>query len=187
MRITGGKFKGRRLAALRGRRIRPSSDLIRQVIFNLIGQDMTGFRVLDLFAGTGSLGIEAISRGAVWAAFVDHARQSIALIEENLRLCGCRDCGIVLRKDLLRGLPSEAAGMEGPFDLVFMDPPYGKGMIPSLLEKLCRSGVLAPFPLVVAEALKGDDLPRTEGRLHLAKSRIHGETKIAIYSSGEDQ
>lgn len=180
-------MKGRHLAALKGLRIRPSSDLIRQVIFNLIGQDMTGLRVLDLFAGTGSLGIEAISRGAEWAAFVDHGRQSIALIKKNLRLCGCPDCGIALRKDLLRGLPSESMGLEGPFDVVFLDPPYGKRLIPPLLKELCRREVLAPSPLVVAEALKGDDLPTVAGRLQLAKLKIHGETKIAIYSSGEDQ
>lgn len=187
MRITGGKWKGRRLAALKGLDIRPSSDLIRQVIFNLIGQDMAGFRVLDLFAGTGSLGIEALSRGAGWVAFVDHARRSIGLIEKNLRLCDCRDCGIVLQRDLLRGLPPKSMGLEGPFDVVFMDPPYGKRMIPPLLEELCRREVLAPSPLVVAEALKADDLPRAAGRLQLAKSRVHGKTKIAIYSSGEDQ
>jgi len=187
MRVTGGILKGRHLAALKGLRIRPSSDLIRQVIFNLIGQDMTGLRVLDLFAGTGSLGIEAISRGAEWAVFVDQSRQSIALIEKNLRLCGCRDCAVLLRKDLRRGLPSESAGLKGPFDVVFMDPPYGKRMIPPLLEELCRREVLAAAPLVVAEALKSDALPPDAGKLRLARSRIHGETKIAIYSGGEVQ
>ncbi|MBW1941350.1 MAG: 16S rRNA (guanine(966)-N(2))-methyltransferase RsmD [Deltaproteobacteria bacterium] len=185
MRITGGQMKGRRLASLKGLRIRPSSDLIRQAIFNLIGQDMTAIKVLDLFAGTGSLGIEAISRGAEWVTFVDHAGHSTKLIEKNLRLCGCHDSGVVLRKNLLEGLPLES--MKRKFDLVFIDPPYGKQMIPRLLAELGQGEVLALASLVVAEASKLDDLPRVAGRLKLAKTRVHGETQIAIYAYGDSE
>lgn len=185
VRITGGQMKGRRLASLKGQRIRPSTDLIRQAIFNLIGQDMAEIKVLDLFAGTGSLGIEAISRGAGRALFVDNAAQSVTLIKENLKRCGCEDRGFVLRRDLRKGLPLESMGE--PFDLVFIDPPYGKFMVPQLLEELGKGEVLGPAPLVVAEAAKRDVLPAAAGRLKLVKTRIHGETKLAIYAYGDNE
>ena len=88
LRITGGELKGRRLSPFRGPRIRPTSDKVREAIFSLIGQDVQGVRVLDLFAGTGSLGIEALSRGASWVHFVDNSLHSIELIRRNLSLCG---------------------------------------------------------------------------------------------------
>lgn len=180
-------MKGRRLASLKGQRIRPSTDLIRQAIFNLIGQDLTELIVLDLFAGTGSLGIEAISRGARQALFVDNAQQSIALIKKNLKLCGCRESGYLLRRDLRKGLPLESARMKEKFDLVFIDPPYGKLLIPRLLEQLGRGEVLGRTSLVVAESSKQDDLPRQTGGLQLVKTRIHGETKITIYDYGDGE
>ena len=158
---------------------------LRQAVFNLIGHDLTGARVLDLFAGTGSLGIEALSRGAQSALFIDHALQAIAQIKKNLDLCGCGEAAVVLRKDLRKGLPLETAQMLQKFDLVFIDPPYGKSMAPGLLKELGKGDVLGPDPIVVTEASKLDELPEVAGCLYQAKTRIHGETKIAIYAYGD--
>lgn len=180
MRITGGNAKGRTLASIKGSRIRPSSDRVREAIFNLIGQEVEG-RALDLFAGTGALGIEALSRGAGKAIFVDRADRAVRLIKRNLQLCGYWELGVVYKKDLSRGLPSRPPWMEGRFDLVFLDPPYGKGLVPRILKDLDQGGILASSAMVVAESEKGETLPCSLGGLRSVVTRIYGRTKIDIY------
>ena len=177
MRITGGKARGRILAPLKGSKIRPTSDRVREAIFSLIGQDTTGLRVLDLFAGTGCLGIEAISRGAIEALFVDNSFQSIKLIEKNLDLCGFESVGSVLKMDLSKGFPGASPLMKEKFDLVFIDPPYKKKVIPQVLTELS---------IVVAETLKADTMSGTLGKLYLDNSKTYGQTKISIYRYGEN-
>ena len=187
MRITGGQAKGRRLAPLKGFRIRPSSDLVRQAIFNLTGQDVRGVKVLDLFAGTGSLGIEALSRGAQWALFIDQSEQAIKLIKKNLKLCGYERFGSIHKKDLVKGLPLKTPMMKRKFELVFLDPPYGKKLIPPLLGELSDKDVLAPSAIVVAESSKIEALPAKLGRLKIFNTKIYGETKIDLYEYGVSQ
>ena len=183
MRITGGQAKGRLLASLRGWNIRPTSDRVREAIFNLIGQDVTGFKVLDLFAGTGCLGIEALSRGALWALFIDNSLQSIKLVKKNLALCGFESLGSILKRDLARGLPWKHPLMKKKFDVVFIDPPYEKKIIPPLLKELSERDMLASPAIAVAESSKADTLPGALGKLQQVNSRIYGETKISIYHS----
>lgn len=187
MRITGGQIKGRLLAPLKDSKIRPSSDKVRESIFNIIGQDITDRKVLDLFAGTGSLGIEALSRGAIGALFIDNSPQCIKLIKKNLELCGYEPSGCVLRKDLTRGLPWKHSLMKKTFDLVFIDPPYGKSFIPPILSELSDREILAPHSLVVAESSKNDKLAVTFGRLHLTDIRTYGDTEINIYRYGDEK
>ena len=184
MRITGGQVKGRRLASLKGLDIRPSSDKVREAIFDIIGQEITVFQVLDLFAGTGSLGLEALSRGASRALFIDNSQQSVGLIKKNLILCGYESSGSILKKDLTRGLPWKYSLMKKKYNLVFFDPPYGKDLIPPLLRELIEREILAPSSCVVAESSKVDILPATLGKLQLVTTRIYGETKIGIYHYG---
>ena len=184
MRITGGQVKGRLLAPLKGLNIRPSSDRVKEAIFNLIGQDITGAKVLDLFAGTGSLGIEALSRGALWALFIDNSQQSIKLIRKNLRLCGYEPLGFVLKRDLIRGLPWRYSLMKKKFDLVFIDPPYGKKFILPILKELSDRKILLSPSVVVAETSRTDNLPSVLGKLELVKTRTYGETRINIYHYG---
>ena len=105
MRITGGEARGRHLESPKGMAIRPTSDRVREAVFNIIGQDLSGIRVLDLFAGTGSLGIEALSRGASHAFFVDNSQKSIYLIKKNLVLCGYQDSASVVKINLRHGIP----------------------------------------------------------------------------------
>ncbi|MBW2217733.1 MAG: RsmD family RNA methyltransferase, partial [Deltaproteobacteria bacterium] len=100
MRITGGQVKGRIIASPKGMNIRPTSDRVREAIFNLIGQDLSGLKVLDLFAGTGSLGLESLSRGTQHAVFIDNSQQALKLIRKNLVTCGFENSGTVLRRDL---------------------------------------------------------------------------------------
>jgi 16S rRNA (guanine966-N2)-methyltransferase len=184
MRVTGGQVRGRRLASLKGLQIRPSSDLVRQAIFNLIGQDIFGVKVLDLFAGTGSLGIEAISRGAVGALFIDKSIQAIKLINKNLQKCGYEAMGSIMKKDLGRGLPRNSAFIKKRFGLVFMDPPYGKSFIPPLLEELSEIDVLAPSSIVVTESSQIEPLPEASRELQLINRKTYGGTNINIYHYG---
>ncbi len=186
MRITGGKARGRILASLKGSKIRPTSDRVREAIFSLIGQDTTGLSVLDLFAGTGCLGIEAISRGAIGALFVDNSFQSIKLIEKNLGLCGFESVGSVLKKDLSKGFPGPSPLMKEKFDLVFIDPPYKKKVIPQVLTELSVRDTLSSSAIVVAETLKADTMSGTLGKLYLDNSKTYGQTKISIYRYGEN-
>ena len=182
MRITGGQSKGRLLASLKGLNIRPSSDKIREAIFNLLGQEVTGLKVLDLFAGTGSLGIEALSRGALWALFIDNSVQSVKIIKKNLRLCGYEQSGSILKRDLIKGLPWKYPLMKKKIDLVFVDPPYGRDLIPLTLKRLSYREVLSSPSIVVAESSKNDKLPDRLDKLRLFDTRIYGETKIDIYN-----
>jgi 16S rRNA (guanine966-N2)-methyltransferase len=181
MRITGGQVRGRLLASLRGWNIRPTSDRVREAIFNLIGQDVSGFKVLDLFAGTGCLGIEALSRGASRALFIDNSIQSTKLIKKNLARCGYESLGSVLKKDLTKGLPRKHLLIKQKFDLIFLDPPYEKRMIPPLLGELSDRDILASPSIAVAECFKTEILPEVLGRLQMVSFRTYGETKISIY------
>lgn len=179
MRITGGRSRGKTLASLRGMNIRPTSSKVREAVFNILGQDMTGIMVLDLFAGTGILGIEALSRGAEAAVFIDKSDQSIKIINKNLTLCGYEDRCRVLKRDITKGSAFES--LTGGIDLVFIDPPYGKGIIPPVLMMLSRCGILSERAFVMTESSKNDLLPERSGTILLFDTRIYGETKIDIY------
>jgi len=181
MRVTGGRLKGRLLAPLKGLEIRPTSDKVRESIFNIIGQDVSSLQVLDLFAGTGALGIEALSRGAGGALFVERSIRCIRLIERNLKQCGHEASGHVLRRDLTRGLPIRHDRMKERFGLVFIDPPYGQGLIPPLLQELSRHSMLGPDSLVVTESSKDDYLPDGLEGVKLIKTKTYGVTRINIY------
>jgi 16S rRNA (guanine966-N2)-methyltransferase len=178
--------KGRRLASVQGQDIRPTSDKVREAIFNLLGQDVSDTKVLDLFAGTGSLGIEALSRGAQWVLFIDSCDRAVRLIRENLDRCGLGGRGHVVKKDLNKGLPWGSPLLKEKIDLVFMDPPYRKGMITPLLEVLSDRQVLSPLAIVVAETSKTEWLPNPLGKLRLVKERRYGDTRIHIFKAGDE-
>ncbi|MGE5838806.1 MAG: 16S rRNA (guanine(966)-N(2))-methyltransferase RsmD [Deltaproteobacteria bacterium] len=187
MRITGGRLRGRRLASFKGMEIRPTSDRVREAIFDLLGHRLQGETVLDLFAGTGSLGIEALSRGAAWALFVDYAPKAIDLIRKNLELCGLKAQGVVLRKDLLKGLPRRHRLLEQMTDIVFVDPPYRRGMTLPVLEELSSLKILSSRAILVVQSEKGDVLPCRVSSLEMIKSRVYGETRITLYRHEEQE
>ena len=181
MRITGGQIKGRKLSAFKGMQIRPTADRTREALFSIIGQDLSTLKVLDLFAGTGSLGLEALSRNAQHSVFIDNSQKAIHLIKKNLMACGFQDVGTVLKKDLEKGLPLNHIEMPRHFDLVFLDPPYGKDLISPLLSELSSSDILSHGSRVVVELSKHEELPNTFGNLEMANSRQYGDTRINFY------
>jgi len=182
VRITGGALRGRTLHAPDGARIRPTSDKVRQAIFNILAhgdlaRELGGVRIADLFAGTGALGLEAISRGAAFCLFVDDNAQSRALIRNNVEAFGLTGATKIWRRDAT-DLGPMSSGAGGPFDLVFLDPPYRKGLIAPALASL-RGGWLAPDALVVAEVAADEDVPFTEGFAALDE-RVYGETRVVF-------
>jgi 16S rRNA (guanine966-N2)-methyltransferase len=183
MRITGGKFGGRSLVAPRDARVRPTSDKVRQAVFNILlhndfGTVLEGARTADLFAGTGALGIEALSHGASFCLFVDDSAESRALIRENVEALQLTGSCKIWRRDATK-LGPMAAGAGGPFDLVFLDPPYRKGLIALALASLRDGFWLADGALLVAEIAEDEDIPPTDGFRRLDE-RVYGDTRVLL-------
>jgi 16S rRNA (guanine966-N2)-methyltransferase len=152
MRIVGGTLRGRALAAPKSPNIRPTADRLRETLFNILthayGDPVTGARVVDLFAGTGALGIEALSRGAAFALFIDEAPKARALLRENVATLGLGGTTRIFRRDATR---LGAAHPLEPFSLAFVDPPYGRGLAERALISAHRGAWLASGALVVVE------------------------------------
>ncbi len=189
MRITGGSARGHRLATpgAGNAGIRPTSDRVREALFNILGDRVREALVLDLFAGTGALGLEALSRGAEHAVFIDRSARALATIRTNLQRCFPSPPASVIRLDLARpgALARLAAGMPGEalFDLVFLDPPYEKNLALQALEMVDRAGILAPGAVVVAEEERNQQLPRATGCLQRIDQRRYGGTGLWIYKN----
>lgn len=189
MRITGGTYRGRQLAAPRDQSVRPTSDRTRQAIFNMlrhkdfdVGFTLEGARVLDLFAGTGALGIEALSHGARWCLLVDDSAESRALQRQNIEALGLTGATRIWRRDATDlGSIGPAAG--GPFELVFLDPPYRKEMIPKALASLKAGGWLADKALLVAETDVNE--PLDAPGYTLLDERDYGETRVRFLTLAE--
>lgn len=147
MRVITGSARGRRLKELEGMETRPTTDRVKEGLFNILQCDIEGRRVLDLFAGTGQLGIECLSRGAAFAVFVDRRDDAARLVRENLALTGLQDRARVVRGDSLEYLRS----LRERFDLVFLDPPYQAGLLEPALAALTGFDILNPHGIIVAE------------------------------------
>jgi 16S rRNA (guanine966-N2)-methyltransferase len=171
VRVVAGEFRGRRLAAPRGARTRPTADRVREALFSMLG-DVSGARVLDLYAGSGALGIEALSRGAGSAVFVERDARAVSAIERNLASLGLEQR--VVRQDAARFL----ARAQGTFDLVFCDPPYDSAsrLAGPLAERL--PALTAADARIVTESDKRSPL---ELPLPLLTERTYGDTRIAIH------
>jgi len=188
MRITAGRLGGRTLVSPDDARVRPTSDKVRQAIFNMlahndfgVGFALEGARVIDLFAGTGALGIEALSRGAAFALFVDDSAESRALIRTNVEALALTGVTKIWRRDATN-LGPMAAGAGGPFDLAFLDPPYRKDLTSSALESLLEGRWLTANAIVVVETAKDEDLAPPEGYA-LLDHRAHGDTRVCLLKS----
>ena len=184
MRLTGGLERGRRLKAPRGGTTRPTAAKVREAIFNILGPPPEG-AVLDLFAGTGSLGIEALSRGAERAVFVERDRHALTALRSNLRELGLEGRGTVIGADVRTGLRRLAASVAGPdrFAWVFMDPPYAE-QTEAILSELCQSDLLAKCAVVLVEHDKRHRPPTSVGALFLTSRRDYGDTELSFYRSG---
>ncbi|HWV39489.1 MAG TPA: 16S rRNA (guanine(966)-N(2))-methyltransferase RsmD [Vulgatibacter sp.] len=179
MRIVAGSAKGRRLAAPAGTGTRPTSDRIRESIFDILGQRFDGGAVLDLFAGSGAMGLEAISRGAERAVLVERGREAAAICEANAASLGFRDRVEVLRADAAGALRT-LEGRGARFDLVFLDPPYAEGPGPTL-ELLGASGLLSPCARVVAEHARRSPPGDSYATLVRTDLRTFGEPAVSFY------
>ncbi len=176
MRVVAGRLGGRRLRAVPGTSTRPTSDRVREALFAILGDRVEGARVLDLFAGTGALAIEALSRGARSAVLVEQAAPAVAVIRANLDALGLADEATVRRTKAETFL---RAGGAGPFDLVFLDPPYaqGVGVLAGLLAGLAR-GALAPGATVVVESAARAEPPPWPPGLEPGRPRRYGDTAL---------
>ncbi len=180
MRIVGGRFKGHALAALPGRDTRPTSDRLREAIFNVLehgyGDPVAGARVLDLFAGTGALGIEALSRGARSALFVEQSTGARGVIRRNLEAIGIMGLARISKRDVTHLGP---AGAQGGFTLCFADPPYGEGMSDKGLMAISRGGWLADDALVVLEEAKSARIAVPDA-FTVEETRTYGDTQVVF-------
>ena len=184
MRVAGGNAKGRRLKGAVSPGTRATTERVRAAIFNILDPEQyQGRRVLDLFAGSGSLGIEALSHGAGRADFVEWDRQQSAVITSNLESTGFSSQGHVHRLDVLQALQT----LPGRYDLVLLDPPYKMGGLDSLLEKIAsQPGLIVDDGVVIAGHSKHEDLKETYGSLRLTSHRQYGDNVIDFFVYEQD-
>lgn len=180
MRIIAGEFRGRRLAAVKGA-MRPTSDRVREAIFSILGEQVTEARVLDLFAGTGALALEALSRGAATAVLVEEAPAAWAVIRRNVTHLGVQERVRLLPLPVAGAIKKLATAGER-FDLIFLDPPYGRGLAAATLAQLGEGHILAAEATVVAEMSRRELPPPTAGVLSLMEMRDYGDTRVAFYA-----
>lgn len=179
IRIIGGSLRGRCIQSVRGWKIRPTSNRLRESVFNILGPDVSGSIVLDLFAGTGALGIEALSRGAEKAVFIDDARTSVKTIAANITACGLLDRSTVIQWNIIQNLKC-LHHSNSTFDLVFMDPPYGRQAVLPALTNLSKSGTLKRNSHVVVEHRKHDAIPPECPVFTVADRRKYGKSLVSF-------
>ena len=175
MRVITGTAGGRKLKSPKGDAVRPTTDHVKQAMFNILQFDLEGRRVLDLFGGTGQLGIEALSRGAREAVFTDKSRESVALIRENLKTCGLK--GTVLQTDALSYLERGEK-----FDSILIDPPYDDGLYEAVLERINSVDNLNEGGIIICEARAGTVLPEMKPPYEKLRERRYGSVTIALYT-----
>lgn len=176
MRVTGGIGRGRRLKVPAGSRVRPTSDKVKQALFNILGDRIENSVFLDLFAGAGGIGIEALSRGAARVTFVDASRDSLQSIQQNVEQMDFGACAEVVfaKAESFLKKPS------GPYDIIFLDPPYAEELAP-LLARIAGSGLMKQDAIVIAEHFKKQPSPERAGALVLSRQAKYGDTVLAFY------
>jgi len=184
MRVIGGSAKRRRLLAPPGKGIRSTTDKVKEALFNILAARVPGAHFLDLFAGTGGVGIEALSRGAARVVFVERNPRALALIRENLRRTGFADRAAVFAQDALAAL--NLLGRRGErFDVIFLDPPYRKGYEAKALTLIGSKGLLAPEGVAISESDCRDEAPAVEN-LTLFRRERYGDTVLNFYRAEEE-
>ena len=177
LRVVAGDFGGRPLKTLEGKTTRPTTDKVKGAIFNMIGPFFDGGRVLDLFSGSGSLAIEAISRGMSSAVLVEKDRRAQAVIQENIKMTKSEKQFQLLKMDAARALTQ----LTGKFDLVLLDPPYAKEQIVANITQLEEQGLLAEEVMLVCETDKEVDLPEEISNFGIWKQKTYGISKVTVY------
>jgi len=180
VRIITGRYKGAILRTVRGDSVRPTQDRVREALFSILGDKVVGAAVLDLYAGSGGLGLEALSRGAMSSTFVERNRSVASILQENIDRIGAQNCR-VFTAPVDRALPRLAAdGIR--FDIVFMDPPYGKGLVPTTLQRLGHHKLLNSQGRVIAEHEYRNTLPTEVPPFYRIDTRRYGDTSFTIYT-----
>jgi 16S rRNA (guanine966-N2)-methyltransferase len=182
MRIIAGQFRSRQLKSLKNLNIRPTSDMLRETLFNILGQHVEDSRFLDLFAGTGAVGIEAISRGASDVVLVENHRPTAKLISENLALLEITEGVRVIVSDAPAAIAKLEAGIAIPFNFIFLDPPYANERdYHAVLQALEKSPLLNESSIVIAEHRKTFALPSAIGRLQQFRTLKQGDAALSFY------
>lgn len=182
LRIIGGKLKGRKLAAFKGQSVRPTSDKVRESLFNILMVEWEGKTVLDLFAGTGGLGIESVSRGACRVVFIENHPNAIHVLEKNIAALHLSNCCEVLKCSVEKGIYL-VGKTDRIFDVIFLDPPYGRGLADTSLRLLGSSGILAEGGVVIVEHQCKEDLSDRYHKLSRFDRRTYGKTGISFFVS----
>ena len=174
MRVISGSVRGRRLKTPENYDIRPTTDNVKESLFNILQFDIEGRRVLDLFAGTGQLGIECLSRGADSVVFIDQSREAVKIIRENLKACGLS--APVLQQEAL----SYLRGC-GSFDLIFVDPPYDSGLYEPVLNVINSVDILSDGGIIVCESRRETPMPELAAPYHKRREYRYGKVKLTLY------
>lgn len=177
MRVITGTARGVPLKAPRGMDTRPTMDQVKEGIFSAIQFEVEGRTALDLFAGSGQLGIEALSRGARSAVFIDESRAAVQLVRANLALCR-------LQGDVVQGESLGYLRTCGKFDLIFLDPPYDTGLLDKALANVVQFDILAEGGIIVCESRREKVLPQLQPPYHLLTERNYGKIKLTLYGKG---
>ena len=177
MRVISGTARGRRLKELPGMDTRPTTDKVKESVFNIVQFDIEGRAVLDLFGGTGQLGIEALSRGAANCAFVDQSRQATAVIKENLKITGFSDKAQVQQGDALAFL----AGCRQRFNLIFLDPPYNTQLLDNCILAIEKFDILSEYGIMVCESADSAQLPEVSAPYEKGREYRYGKIKLTVY------
>jgi 16S rRNA (guanine966-N2)-methyltransferase len=183
MRIIAGRDRGRRLKSIDRGDVRPTTDRTKESLFNIIGPNIGGVRFLDLFAGFGGIGIEALSRGAAEVVFVERDRRNAKIINENLAIVGYEDDSQVINNDVLKALE----GLTGDFDLIFMDPPYEElELYTQTLDKIKDYKLLHPTGIIIIEHFSKDTIALPEG-YDIIKKKKYGKSGITLLKIREGE
>ena len=181
MRVITGAARGRRLKTLEGNDVRPTTDRVKEAVFSIIQFEVQAAKVLDLFAGSGQMGIEALSRGAKLAVFVDQSRQSLEVVRENLKSTGLTAGSRVVTMDY----KSFLVGCKDRFDIAFLDPPYHQGLLKEALSLV--AACMEPGGVILCEHQKGEELPETVVDFKLQKQYNYGKITVTAYRAVSDE
>jgi 16S rRNA (guanine(966)-N(2))-methyltransferase RsmD len=182
VRVISGTLKGRKLASFRGRHIRPTADRVREALFNILNLSWEERDAVDLFAGTGGLGIEALSRGASRVVFIEQHPRALAVLEKNVSALDLGASCEILRMSVEEGV-RVLHRKQQTFDVAFLDPPYGSGLAESALQALARSAIMRSGGVIVAEHHCREAIPDRCGTLALSDRRRYGETAISFFTA----
>lgn len=184
MRIISGDWKGRRLKALRGDLTRPTSDKVKGAIFNILGNKVRGAKVLDLFAGTGSLSLEALSRGAEKAVLIEKSRKAWEIINDNIKMLGVEEKIQTYNMDAISFLKQSVIGK---YDLIFIDPPYRQEFVDRALALMSKSIILNSKGVIIIETASDEEITNDLGFLEVRFTKQYGDTKIWFVQQRDEQ